>query len=47
MDKDEIDTAYTTIFDYFTTLGAATDEELKHIHEQEIVHRILTIGKKV
>ncbi|MGY5854684.1 MAG: class I SAM-dependent methyltransferase [Candidatus Thorarchaeota archaeon] len=47
VDKDEIDTAYTTILDYFATLGAATDEELKHIHEQEIVHRILTIGKKV
>ncbi|MGY5874136.1 MAG: class I SAM-dependent methyltransferase [Candidatus Thorarchaeota archaeon] len=47
VEQGEIDSAYATILDYFATLEAATDEELKHIHEQEIVHRILTTGKRV
>ncbi|MFW9924839.1 MAG: class I SAM-dependent methyltransferase [Candidatus Thorarchaeota archaeon] len=43
---EDIDKVYSIINTYFTKLDKATQEELKHIHEQEIVHRILTIGQK-
>ncbi len=44
--ETEIDDAYTVVFDYYEKLLTITEEDLKQIHEQEIVHRIITIGEK-
>jgi SAM-dependent methyltransferase len=42
----KIEEAYEIILAYFDTLEAATEEELSHIHEQEITNRTITIGQK-
>ena len=44
--KDDIDKYYEIIFNYYSQLENATKEELLHIHEQEILHRIIVIGEK-
>ncbi|NHJ84634.1 MAG: class I SAM-dependent methyltransferase [Asgard group archaeon] len=44
--KKDIDNAYKVLFDYHKKLLKATKAELTHIHEQEINHRIITIGRK-
>ena len=46
MNPDKISNAYETVLAYFETLENATEEELSHIHEQEITNRIITIGQK-
>ncbi|HUU76810.1 MAG TPA: class I SAM-dependent methyltransferase [candidate division Zixibacteria bacterium] len=44
--QEQIDEAYNILLSYFTKLEEASNEELDHIHEQEIVHRIIAIGQK-
>lgn len=44
--EKEIDEAYGVVFDYYNKLVTITEKELKQTHEQEIVHRIITIGEK-
>ncbi|MFW9907478.1 MAG: class I SAM-dependent methyltransferase [Candidatus Thorarchaeota archaeon] len=46
IESETIEGAYSTIFDYFGTLEDADEESLSHIHEQEIVNRVITIGQK-
>ncbi|MHA2366309.1 MAG: hypothetical protein ACXAC7_20300, partial [Candidatus Hodarchaeales archaeon] len=41
----EISEAYRIIYEYFNTLNSATEDELNHLHEQEISHRIICIGQ--
>ena len=47
MNQSRIDGAYEIVLDYFETLETASEEELSHIHEQEITNRVITIGQKV
>ena len=44
--EKEIDEAYGIVFNYYNNLVSITEKELKQTHEQEIVHRIITIGEK-
>lgn len=44
--KEEIDQAFETMLSYLRRLVNATEEELNRTHEQEILHRIITIGQK-
>jgi SAM-dependent methyltransferase len=44
--KEEVNKAFEAISTYFKKLVGVTPEELSKIHEQEIVHRIITIGFK-
>jgi hypothetical protein len=46
MQKDKIDDAYKTLFEYFEMLGNASEEQLSHIHEQEVGSRTITIGQR-
>lgn len=46
LEESEIEGAYSTLFNYFSILKSANEEELSHIHEQEIVARTITIGRK-
>jgi ubiquinone/menaquinone biosynthesis C-methylase UbiE len=46
MEKSKIDEAYKTLFEYFEMLGSASEEQLSHIHEQEVVSRTITIGQR-
>ncbi len=43
---DEIERAYEIILKYHDVLISATKEELSHVHEQEIYHRVIAIGRK-
>ena len=43
---EEINDAYETIYNYFEQIEQMSKDELEHVHEQEIVHRIITIGQK-
>ncbi len=47
MNLERINEAYEILLAYFETLESASEEELSHIHEQEIANRIITIGQKV
>ena len=47
MNQSRIDGAYETVLSYFETLENANEEEISHIHEQEITNRVITIGQKV
>lgn len=47
MEKSKIDDAYKTLFEYFEMLESASEEQLSHIHEQEVGSRTITIGQKV
>ena len=42
----DIDKHYRLVFDYYEKLMNISENELKQIHEQEIVHRIITVGEK-
>ncbi len=44
--EEEIKKAYNKVYNYFDDLLEATKEQITQIHEQEIVHRIITIGTK-
>ncbi|MFX1418750.1 MAG: class I SAM-dependent methyltransferase [Promethearchaeota archaeon] len=44
--QKRINKAFTILLNYFKMLENATRDELNHIHEQEIVHRIIVIGQK-
>ncbi|HUT81180.1 MAG TPA: class I SAM-dependent methyltransferase [Candidatus Bathyarchaeia archaeon] len=44
--EEEIKKAHEIIYNYYDELLKASKEQLAHIHEQEIVHRIITIGTK-
>jgi len=44
--EQDIDRAYSVIFDYVEQLERASEEELSHIHEQEVTNRTVTIGQK-
>ena len=43
---EEINNAYETVYNYLERIQHLSKDELEHIHEQEIVHRIITIGQK-
>jgi SAM-dependent methyltransferase len=45
-EKAEIDQAHQVMLAYLRGLIQASEEELNRTHEQEIVHRIITIGRK-
>ncbi len=45
-EKAEIDRAHQIILSHLQKLIQASEEELNRTHEQEIVHRIITIGRK-
>ncbi len=47
MEKSKIEAAYKTLFEYFEMLGNTSEEQLSHIHEQEVGSRTITIGQKV
>jgi len=44
--EQDIDRAYSVVFDYVGQLERASEEELSHIHEQEVTNRTVTIGQK-
>lgn len=44
--EDDIENALVTVQEYLKELEQATEEELSHIHEQEIYHRTITIGRR-
>jgi SAM-dependent methyltransferase len=44
--ENDIGNAFATVEEYLKELDQATEEELGHIHEQEIYHRTITIGRK-
>jgi SAM-dependent methyltransferase len=46
MELSKIEGAYQVLFDYFRILEDANEEQLSHIHEQEIVSRCITIGQR-
>lgn len=43
---DEINRAYSIVLGYLGKLMTLSEEELSHVHEQEIYHRVITIGSK-
>ncbi len=43
---DEINRAYNVVIEYLERLKSMSKEELGHVHEQEIYHRVITIGRK-
>lgn len=43
---EEINNAYETVYNYLEQIQHLSKDGLEHIHEQEIVHRIITIGQK-
>lgn len=46
MDSSKIEDAYCTLFKYFEMLENANEQQLAHIHEQEITSRVIIIGQK-
>ncbi|NHI83297.1 MAG: hypothetical protein EAX81_03225 [Candidatus Thorarchaeota archaeon] len=46
IEPSKIKEVFQVLFDYFRMLEDATEEQLSHIHEQEIVSRGITIGQK-
>ena len=46
VEESTIENAYSVILSYLDDLENTTQEHLSCIHEQEIVHRIITIGEK-
>lgn len=46
MNLTKIEDAYETVLSYFDMLENASEENLAHIHEQEIINRTITIGQK-
>ena len=46
LNKDRIDDAYDTILAYLGQIESASEDEISHIHEQEISNRTITIGRK-
>ncbi|MHA1960878.1 MAG: class I SAM-dependent methyltransferase [Candidatus Thorarchaeota archaeon] len=44
--EDDIENALATVQEYLKELEQATEKELGHIHEQEIYHRTITIGRR-
>ncbi len=44
--EKEINESYNLVFNYYDKLLKITENELKQMHEQEIAHRIITIGEK-
>ena len=46
MSQKVIDQAYMSLFEYFDRLEHTDEAELSHIHEQEVGHRTVTVGRK-
>lgn len=44
--NQDIDSAFSIILAYLQGLEQASEENLSHIHEQEITNRVVTIGQK-
>ena len=46
VEKSAIESAYSVVFRYLDELENKTKEQLSCLHEQEIVHRVITIGER-
>ena len=46
MDSSKVEGAYHDLFKYFDMLENANEQQLAHIHEQEITSRVITIGQR-